>query len=268
MRHKLGGRPFIHTLHTARRFAVMHAALESLGAPPLASTAWGERTEYITGDLTWGGMLGNGPDPHNPPQYIDGVGDCVICDDLRCIMLWEACAKGVHCHPTTAEAYQLYERITGFPPDNGTDPTVNANYMVKTGYQGHRYADWAPVDPQNDAHIKWAIQSFGCVKFGMDFPDFAEDQFGNDQPWDYTGQPYKIEGGHDVLAVQYEVVGGNTIWDVVTWAKRIHVTERFKNKFMNMVIAPLSLDFTNSVGSAPNGLNVPALQARLAAVTN
>jgi hypothetical protein len=271
MNKKLGARTFRHSLETSRKFLVAHVALDTLGPAPATGTPWGLLYEKATGDTAWLGMLANGPDPDNPPQEKDGLGDCVICDDLRAIALWTALGDCENVKPTTPDAIALYEQITGFNPadpnsDQGTEPSANAKYMQATGWADsagrvHKLDGWAPLDPTNRNHIAWALQAFGCVKFAIAFPDFAETQFDNNQPWDFSGQSYQIEGGHDIICVGYAPDG----YQVVSWGRRFLMTYAFAAKFLDTIIAPVSSDFIRANGTAPNLLNLDQMLADLAA---
>jgi hypothetical protein len=188
------------------------------------------------------------------------------------LMLWTALGKGPVVEATTAQALSEYAAIAGFNPadpnsDQGTDPTANAEYLKKIGFLGHRIADYVVADPANADHLKWAMQIFGGVKFCINLPDFAEDLFDAGKPWDYDGRPYQTEGGHDILGVQYTTDGsGAVVWDVVTWGRRIQMTERFAREFLATAIPVCSADFIRRNGTAPNGLDLTAMLADLAAV--
>lgn len=273
---RLGAKPFRHSLNSARRFAAAKAALDTLGPAPTTGTPWGVLYENAAADLKWLGMLGNGPDKDNPQGYSSGVGDCVECDDLRCIALWTSLGAGPPARPNTRDALALYAKIAGFDPrdqnsDQGTEPHDNAKYMQAVGWtdaygRTHKLDAWAPLDPKNHNHIKWALQVFGCAKLCIDFPSFASTQFDANQAWDYSGQAYRLEGGHDVQIVQYEMRGSRLVYDIVTWGRRMSVTDRFFDKFATDVIAPCSRDFLKTSGSAPNNLNLDQMLADLAAV--
>lgn len=274
---KLGARPFRQSFNLARRLAISNEALNSLGVPPKNGTPWGVMYENAVKDMgdPWLGMLGNGPDKDNPPGYPDGVGNCVLDDDLRNIAFWTALGSGTKIRPTTKDAYDLYSKVAGFNAsdpntDTGTEPHDNAKYMTATGWTDshgvvHKLAGWMPIDPLNDNHVKWAIQMFGCVKWCMNFPGFASAQF-DKGTWDYTGQPYSIEGGHDVMGTQYEQIPGHDMYDIVSWNKRISMTHRFKVKFMDMCVAPVSIDFIRQNGTSPSGFNLDQMLANLKAV--
>lgn len=272
-RFKTGLQPFRHNLVTPRLMAVMRSHLAALGTPPPASQPYGDMYEKATGDPTWGGMLANGPDPNNPSQEPDGLGDCVICDDLRGVSLWTALGTGPLYTPTTADAIALYEASTGFNPsdpnsDQGADPVTNANYMQQTGFKGYKIDGWAPLLITDLDHVKWANQIFGNTKFCWNLPDIAEDMF-DSGVWDYTGQSYNIEGGHDTIEVQYYIDPKYGLcFDVVTWGKRIKVTQAFVQQFLANVIAPYSKLFVGSNGVTPAGFNVNQMQQDLVLVQN
>lgn len=227
---KLGLRPFVHTLHTARLMAVADRHLRSLGPAPATSFPWHDAVENATGG-DWG-MEGN-----------DNQGDCVMADDAHQIMAWTANTNGL-ITPTTDETLAFYHEVNG-PDDNGTDPTVNANYLLKTGMLvggvRHKIDAWVPVDPQNIDNVKWAIHLFGGAKFCWNLPQSAMDQFNQGQPWDAVADDGGIAGEHDTLTVMYNA----NQYGTVTWAQLQQVTPAFRAKYLSMVIAVLSKDFIN-----------------------
>ena len=272
---KLGAWALRHDAETARKLLAMHAAFDTLGPAPAVGTPWGLLYEKATRDTAWLGILANGPDPDNPKGFPEGLGDCVIADDLRAIALWTALGDGANVKPTTTDAIALYEAIAKFNPtdpnsDQGTEPGANARYMQASGWADssgvvHKLDGWAPLDVTNSTHVKWASQVCPGVKLAIAFPDFASDQFDNHQPWDFDGRSYSIEGGHDIICVGYDADG----YQVVSWGRRFLMTYRFAAKFLDSVISPVSKDFLRVsgpyAGTALNNLNLDQMLADLAA---
>lgn len=250
---KLGLNPFTHTLKTARQFHATAQILDALGKPPDHSPGYSGNADLQTGG-DWG-MDGN-------EQY----GDCVDADVSHRVMLRTAqMGAGKMIKPTAAETLALYSEITGFDPndpntDRGGDLVTTATYMQKTGMLigGVRHTEDGNgvVDPANVDHIKWAICLFGCTPIAIDCPKSAQDQFQAGEPWDYVpGSP--IEGGHDVLLVEYRPdTPSNPPWLVVTWGKRQPVTQAFMDHYLKEVVPVGAKDFITANGLAPSGINL------------
>lgn len=241
MKHyKLGLNHMAHTSLLAKRLLALGTHLDALGVPPSASFPWFLAVERL---VAWG-MKGN-----------DTYGDCVEADDSHQLMTWTANGAGPFVNPSDLDTVVLYHAIAG-PLDQGTSPDANAEYLRTTGFLGHKIDDWAPVDIDQPAHIQWGIHIFGGVKFCVMLPDFAEDDFETKGVWDYHGQAYKIEGGHDILAVAYNSDG---TYDIITWGKRIKMTPAFASAFLTAVIAVSSRDVVMKSGLAPTGLQYDAM---------
>lgn len=248
---KLGCRPAYHNKRTMRSALSMARALDSLGSPPDASMDWTAAVDAQThGD--WG-MDGN-----------DQVGDCVIADDAHFIMLRTA-NTGKIAIPTTAECLEQYKVVTGWngvigdPSDQGTSETDDCAWLVKTGFLGHQANATGMIDPGNLDHLRWTIQLFGAVKFGVNLPQSAMDQFNAGQPWTVVKNDGGSIGGHDILGVTYSANGFN----VVTWGKLQPVDPAWILKYADEAHALLFTDWINAQGTAPNGFNLANLLADL-----
>lgn len=270
---KTGCKPFPHSIHTARRFHVTASFLEDLGLAPKASLPYGEMVEQKMHSTDWLGMLGNGPDPDNPVQELEGVGDCVECDDLRALYAWSVLGAGPVIKPTTADAYAAYSAISGFNSadpnsDQGTDTVANDQYFEHTGIMGQKLDGWGIVDYENQQHELWAIQIACGVRYCIQVPDFAEDQFASGV-WDYTGQSYQIMGGHDVRVIQYtRTLQGHIERHALTWGKRILITPAFAAKFCTAIQMEVSKDFITATGSAINKFDLHGMLGALSMIAN
>ena len=263
MKYKLGLIHPRHTLRGAMKMAALAPHLAALGAPPASSFVWADAVEKVMGGNDWL-MLGN-----------DKIGDCVIADNFHHLMICTANGAGPMVKPTDADAEALYSAITGYNPndptsDAGTDPSVNLTYMEQTGALGHKYTAGAQIDVHNMSHIYWGLHLFGGLRFCIQCPDFVDEQFERTGVWDFDGQLYDIQGGHDIRAVGYSdaAVGpdGAPFIEVVTWGKRIVMTQRFWEKFGIMAEADVSPDVIQATGVAPTGLNLQAMLDDLKAV--
>jgi len=263
MQLKLGCNLYLNTLQNAHRMRITSDYLDALGPPPPNSQNWPSAVEAMIDPATgkpyefngWG-MDGN-----------DTAGDCTIADCCHQLMLWTANGSGQIVVPTTAQAIAVYSALTGYDgtpaTDHGADVDTVAQYMKSTGMLGHKIDGWGNVDPAVTPFVKWGIEIFGTVKMAFVVPDFAEPDFEAGIPWDYTGQPYKIEGGHDTPLVMYQSDGTDVMWEVITWGRRQKMTSRFFNHFVMAVVAPVSHDFVKSTGLAPSGYGLTQMLNRL-----
>lgn len=257
MPNKYGLNPFKHTLRTTRQAIATAKILDQLGAPPTASPGYsGDADKIFSGD--WG-MDGN-----------DQWGDCVFADVAHRIALRTAmisAISGSTSKPviaTTDETLALYNEVAGGGPATGQDPggdlVTTAQYMQQTGMLigGVRHLEDGNgvIDPANWDHIKWSVCLFGCTPIAINCPQSAQDQFDAGQPWDYVaGSP--IEGGHDVLLVEYRTeTASNPGYLVVTWGKRQPVTQAFFDHYLQEVVPVGSKDFITPNSLAPSGVNL------------
>ena len=77
-------------------------------------------------------------------------------------------------------------------------------YLVDTGFLGHKANATGNIDPANLDHIKWCIQLFGLCRIGLNLPVYAENQFLAGQDWDVSTQGDQSTNGHDVPLVGYQ----------------------------------------------------------------
>lgn len=258
MRKFFGRKPAVHNLRTARTMMAMHQHLAALGVPPSASNPYYVAVEKIvSGD--WG-MLGN-----------DSAGDCVEAQEGHTLMLRTANA-GTIVIPTAQQVIALYSAETGYDPrqqqsdgtnptDGGTDETSDAQYMISTGFLGHKADATAMLDPTNVDHIKWAIQLFGAVELGVNWTQQAMDQFNAGQPiTDFSGTSI---GGHSVPIVHYE---GDTPY-IVTWAERVPTTWDWVKSAADEAHGLIFADWICAQGTAPSGFDLTTLVGDLSAIS-
>ena len=221
--------------------------------------------ENFISSNAWG-MLGN-----------DTLGDCVEAGMCHETMLWHAEAAGATTATvvpfTTANATAIYSAITGYKPnhpntDKGTDMAVAAAYRRKTGIADangrlHKIDAYLALTAGNLQEHLLAAYLFGAVGVGIEFPNYAMDQFNAGKPWDVEQVYPTIEGGHYVPIVAYR--GGNL--EVVTWGRTQEMTPAFFQKFNDESYVYLSEE-TLSNDKTPEGFNLAQLKADLKAVTS
>ena len=97
--------------------------------------------------------------------------------------------------PTLQDVVGLYSTVGGYQvgneaSDNGTDVQAMCDFLVSTGFLGHKAQASGPVDHANLDHVKWSIELYGGVRFGFDLPQSAKEQFNAGQNLTYVpGSP-------------------------------------------------------------------------------
>jgi hypothetical protein len=114
-----------------------------------------------------------------------------------------------------------------------------AKYHQQTGLEDesgtyHKVAAYLAVTPGNIEELKQSIYLFGACSIGWELPESAQQQFQAHQPWSVENSP--IEGGHDTLAVGYDV----EYLYIVTWGAVQKVEWPFVSKYMDEGIVKFS----------------------------
>lgn len=146
---------------------------------------------------------------------------------------------------TDADALGLYSAVTGFNPnDPNTDQGALCQdvlqYWQKHGFLGEKIVAFAKVDISNVTEIKQAIDLFGQIYCGFNFPGSAMDQFNAGLPWGVV-KGARIEGGHCVTIGAYTA----TELECVTWGKVQKLTWAFLKKYFDeawVIVTPDMID--------------------------
>jgi hypothetical protein len=225
---------------------------------------------------TWG-MLGNGPDPSNPPTIPDGVGDCGFCGAAHMSMLWCAESRTPQSFDT-ASVLANYSAVTGFdasktdpktgdnPTDTGVDLDDLAKYWRQTGMgdaagNRHQIAAYADMTPGDVRELWVTCYLFQGACLGFALPQSAMDAFAAHKVWDDVGDT-NILGGHCVPAFGRH--GGDG--DGVTWGARVQFTPQFYVKYNNQGVCAFSQEMLVK-GKNINGFDAAGLAADVAAIT-
>jgi hypothetical protein len=263
MMFRFGRKPVRHTGRTRRSLMVMRTTLEALGPAPWATA------NYIAAVHTQA--------PGGWSMFLnDQLGDCVCADSGHTLMLRSA-NTGAIIMPTDVEIEQLYEEVGGYDPsqtqpygsnptDQGCDETTMEQFLTSTGFCGQKLDDSGMVDYTNSDHLVWAIQLFGSVRLGINFPNWAMDAFNAKQPWGAPpgGADTTIEGGHDICLVDFR--GG--VFTAITWGQEQAVTMDFLNLYCEEAHAELAYDWIMAQGLSPSGFSLAQLNADLSAINS
>jgi hypothetical protein len=244
------------------RFSVVKAATtQTLPTPP---ARFGHAGMY--GGVRWQ-MLGNGPDDSVQPGF-QGAGDCVFAGAAHETMETNRLA-GRDVTITGANAIADYAAVTGYrvgddSTDQGTDVRTALKYRQKTGIvdahgKRHRIGAYVSLTPGDWAELRQAVWLFAAVGIGVEFPDSADEQFANGEPWDVVPDA-KVVGGHYIPAMGFS--GAHTA-GIVSWGRRVSMTEAFYEAYADeawAVVFPEEL----VRGKTERGFGLVALNAALA----
>lgn len=242
--YRLGKLPPVHDERTLRLRRYLSATLP----PPPPTTAYYDKVS------TW-------------PMYDnDKYGDCTCAAAGHMIQSWTANA-GAEVTPPDASVVSFYEHFVGTPPppDAGCDMLSVLKYWRSTGLDAHKVVAFASVDLTDVAQAKTAIAMLGGIYIGVALPDFAVTGDMLTVPWTVPpGGPVGTAApdpanGHCIPAVGYD---DTQLW-VVTWGELKSMAWDFYNAYADEVYAVLSGDLLNPAGTAPDGLDLAALESDL-----
>jgi hypothetical protein len=215
-------------------------------------------------------MYCNGPDPANPPEIPDGVGDCTIAEKAHSFSAMRVYAGYPEPSFTSEEIIKAYSSCGGYvlgdeSTDNGCDPVTVFKYMQKTGLTDttgytHKIAGFAQFgNPRNLYLMAQALETFGSVALAIDCPESAEEDFSNGQPWTYVpGSPSL--GGH-MICLQRRRVGGIGVLECPTWGLWADVTRRFMVNQIQAAYVGVSEDWISDNGTSVSGFDLEQLLA-------
>ncbi|MFF7130421.1 hypothetical protein [Streptomyces sp. NPDC008240] len=183
----------------------------------------------------------------------DEWGDCVFAEIGHAVNQLTWYATGSEVEPTDDDILTGYSAVTGFNPNAGPpgdNPTDNGTYVQDaltywrtTGIAGHKIVAYASLDVANLDEIRQAINLFGNISIGMNFPASAMNQFNAGQTWDVV-RGAKVEGGHCVLAGAYDKDGVG----IVTWGAETKMTWRFWTRYVDEAWVVLDADGLKKAG--------------------
>jgi hypothetical protein len=239
-------------------------ALTTDQLPPVPATMDVDRASNV-GDWP---MYCNGPDPSNPPEIPDGVGDCTIAERCHSFSAQRVYAGFPEPSFHSSTVIQRYSQWGGYvlgdeSTDNGCDPTVVLQGCVTEGIpdingRSHRLAAWAAFgDPTNLQLMAQVLYTFGTVAIAGEIAQAQEDQFVNGQPWQYEqGSPDL--GGH-MFCLQRRAFGGTGINKVATWGELQAATRKFMRLQIREAYAVVSEDWLTANGTSVQGFDMGAL---------
>ena len=198
----------------------------------------------------------------------DTLGDCTCAAKAHLLMMMTAHTQPTMFVSAVADIIAAYSAISGYVPgdpstDTGCAMTDVLNYFQTTGIAGHQILAWASVNFADPVQFRQAVYLFGAVDVGVNLPNSAIDQTNAGQTWDVIPDDGGIAGGHDVI---YFGAGGEGDTNV-TWGQLQASTNAWNQKYIEEAYVVITDDWLNAAdGLAPNGLDLDALTADLAAL--
>lgn len=213
--------------------------------------------DWLSGVADWP-MYGN-----------DTIGDCTAAAVGHSVEQFTRYGSGTTVEVSDADVIGLYSAVTGYNPDDPSSDTGAycqdvLNYWRKNGIGGgHQIVAFASVDVGNPTEVKQAINLFGEVYLGFNFPASAMDQFNAGKPWDVV-KGSRIEGGHCVIVGGYDA----TYLAAVTWGATQLMTPAFWAKYVDEAYVIITRDWVDQqTGNDAAGINLYALGQDFATLT-
>lgn len=168
-----------------------------------------------------------------------------------------------------------YAACTGFdinagppgdnPTDQGTDMHQSMKYRRKVGIvdahgKRHQIGAYLSLEPGNWTQALEALHVFENLSIGIEFPDYAMDQFNRGKPWTVvSGAPAPTEG-HAI-----DIVGRpkSRSFYVVTWGQVQEMTNTFYSKYCDEAYVFVSKEDLVA-GKSPTGYDLSELNQLLA----
>jgi hypothetical protein len=202
----------------------------------------------------------------------DRLDDCTIAAAGHMIEEWTALSGVQRTLPESAieDAYNYFAKGNA---DAGANMLDVLKHWRKTGIGGDKIHAFAQIEPKNNLQLQNSTYLFGNCYIGLALPNFAVVPGTHfvDTPWTVPASgpvgdaAPNSKNGHCVPAVAYDP---QNIW-VVTWGKLKPMSWQFYTTYVDEAYAVLSLDWINKkLKTAPQGLNLQALEADLKAVTS
>ncbi|HZP46300.1 MAG TPA: hypothetical protein VFB15_11685 [Candidatus Binataceae bacterium] len=255
-RGKLGKKPARKDHRTLQIARYLRAPLGGLPAPRPGGVDWGAA---VRADQLALGMLGN-----------DQYGDCFWAMAAHAFMTWNANA-GRKVEFTTDAVLDAYCAYLGIPrsqlndqTDNGTVMLDGLKFLRTTGIKDsagnyHKIGAFAAVNPKDQREVQVALDVFGELLIGVEFPQSWMDA----TIWDVTASP--IEGGHAINGIARDLLNAPAKGiNIDTWGTDDRwITWPAIAKYCDEMYVTIPPDWLQANGKAPSGFDAAALQRDL-----
>jgi hypothetical protein len=210
----------------------------------------------------------HGADGSYPLYGNDRYGDCVEAGIGHQVGQYTLVSSGLEVTFSDQQILAAYSAITGFSQDNpetdqGTYTQDAMTWWRKTGLEGHAIVLFAALDLANVKALKQAINAFGGMGIGFNFPAYAMDQFNAGKSWDVQKKNGQIEGGHYVLATGYD----DQYLRVKTWGAEQEMSWAFLAKYADEAWVVLDDEMVGQAGTFLPGVDLYGLGEDFAALT-
>lgn len=208
-----------------------------------------ENRDYISNVASW-------------PMYLnDRIGDCTCATVGHIIQEVTTYGQGNTVTITDNDVLRAYEAVSGYNPSTGANDDGAViqdvlNYWRKTGIGGYKIMAFAEVDYRNSDELFAALNLFGTLYLGINFPSNGFDQIDAGQPWDYVPGA-SIEGGHAINAGYYDV--SDKMWKVITWGQVQPMTQAFWDHYVEEAWVVITPEWFDAQGNSPTGINMYTL---------
>jgi hypothetical protein len=209
--------------------------------------------------------------PEWPMYGNDRYGDCVWASIGHSIQTLTEYGNQQYTAPAEAALLKGYTDVTGFNPndpstDNGTVIADALSYWQKTGVGADKILAYAFVS-KSPTNYYDAIDLFGFIHVGINFPRYAMDRFNQGRDWTPAGpgEDAAIEGGHAIHIAGYD--SNSNTFLVVTWGRLIHATWDFLSAYADEAWVVITQDWISKNGTTPTGLDLHGLGDAYASLT-
>lgn len=202
-----------------------------------------------------------------PMHDNDQIGICALASHAHQQQCWTANADGAERQfmAPTAELRETYFQLTG-GADSGLVMLECLKHFQRQGLCGRKIGPYLDVDFRDPETLAQSIAILGSVYMGVQLPLAAQDM----EVWDaprfrrrrFGRYARGSWGGHAIAVVGYAQEG---LW-LPTWGEKKRMTWEFVEAYCDEAYGIVSIDWTNDVDLAPNGMDMAAMTHDLAAL--
>lgn len=196
----------------------------------------------------------------------DQLGDCTCAAFYHALQIWSLGAKRPEMTESDSSVLSLYEKATGYNPDDpSTDQGgVEQNVLTYVLHSGapvdggsvHKISAFYEVDPRNTSDVKQTIYECGLAYIGFDVPQNLMPENG-ETPSLWTVEPgQQIIGGHAIILTGYDSQG----LDLISWGAKYRMTWAFFAKYVDEVYAIVDPEWIKATGQTPCGMTLAQLE--------
>lgn len=213
--------------------------------------------------------------PHYPMYLNDTLGCCTVAAGFHHEGVWTFKTTGHQLVVGSAEIQSVYSAVSGYVPgDPSTDVGADLLTVMKrwksiglSGTSADKLLAYTSIEPGNHMQFMASIFLFGGVYLGIQLPITAQAQVAPNGLWSlvpgYQTDPLARPGswgGHAIAVVGYN----QQSVCFFTWNKIMYATWGWLDYYADEAYSPISAQWLNSKGVAPNQFNLQQLEVDLA----